>query len=187
MKSFLTAADLEKVILAFMSSRLDYRNSLYSGLSHKSIAHLQHTQNAAARLLTNPRKSDHISPIGACLQFTILLLSFEVLSGQAPSGIVDILIPCEPQHNLRSSGRGLLVVQTTCFVTCSDRAFSVCAPQLWKSLPEYLRLSNCVVSFKSLKLTFIFFLNCNHVCIHLIFLCTSLFYCYILCCTFKFF
>ncbi len=69
MKSFLTAADLEKVIHAFISSRFGYCNSLYSGLSHKSIAHLQHTQNAAARLLANSRKSDQISPVLASLHW----------------------------------------------------------------------------------------------------------------------
>ena len=46
-KSFLSPKDLEKVIHAFISSRLDYCNSLYTGISHLSLSRLQLVQNAA--------------------------------------------------------------------------------------------------------------------------------------------
>ncbi len=51
-KSFLSFADFEKVIHAFISSRLDYCNALYSGISQRNLQRLQLIQNAAARLLT---------------------------------------------------------------------------------------------------------------------------------------
>ncbi len=41
LKSFLSFNDLEKVIHAFITSRLDYCNSLYLGLPQSSIARLQ--------------------------------------------------------------------------------------------------------------------------------------------------
>lgn len=44
-----------------ISSRLDYCNSLYSGLNHKATSCLQLNQNSIARLLTNSKKHDHIS------------------------------------------------------------------------------------------------------------------------------
>ena len=40
-RSFLSSADLEKVIHAFISSRLDYCNALYSGISRRNIQRLQ--------------------------------------------------------------------------------------------------------------------------------------------------
>ena len=45
----LSRQDLEKAIHAFISSRLDYCNALYVGLSQSSISRLQLVQNAAAR------------------------------------------------------------------------------------------------------------------------------------------
>lgn len=45
--------DLEKLIHAFITTRLDYCNSLYLGLNHSSLCRSQ--QNAAAHLLTGTR------------------------------------------------------------------------------------------------------------------------------------
>lgn len=56
-KSFVTRKDLEKIVHAFIFSRLDYGNALYYGVQHKSLNRLQLVQNAAARLLTGTRKN----------------------------------------------------------------------------------------------------------------------------------
>ena len=88
-RSFLSSADLEKVIHAFLSSRLDYCNTLYSGISRRNIQRLQLIQNAAARFLTCTKRHDHITPILAALHwspvsfridFKILLLVFKALN-----------------------------------------------------------------------------------------------------------
>ena len=49
---FLSLADTEKLIHAFITSRLDYCNALLSGLPKKAISQLQNIQNAAAQVLT---------------------------------------------------------------------------------------------------------------------------------------
>ncbi len=54
--SFLSFSNFERVIHAFISTRLDYCNTLYVGVSQDSLSRLQSVQNAAARLLTGKRK-----------------------------------------------------------------------------------------------------------------------------------
>ena len=61
-KAYIPQKDLERIIHAFITSRLDYCNTLYVGLDKYSIQRLQLVQNAAARLLTKTKKRDHITP-----------------------------------------------------------------------------------------------------------------------------
>jgi len=48
---------------AFISSRLDYCNSLPAGATSGLLTKLQSVQNAAARFVTMSRKFDHIKPV----------------------------------------------------------------------------------------------------------------------------
>ena len=75
-------------------------------------------------------------------------LFFKALSGQAPVYIRDLLLPC-----LRPAGTALLMVLRSHLIKKGDRAFAVCAPQLWNSLPGDLRQATSVTSFKSLLKT----------------------------------
>ena len=164
-KPFLSRPNLEKLIHAFITSRLDFCNSLYSGVTQKTLSRLQLVQNAAARLLTNTKKRDHITPILASLHwlpvafrvdFKVLLISFKAQRGLAPSYISELLSPYDPPCGLRSAGKGLLTTRTATYVTRGDRAFAVRAPRLWNALPEKIRLTDSLTSFKSLLKTYMF-------------------------------
>ena len=50
------------LITAFVTSRLDYCNSMLAGLPKSTIAPLQRVQNAAARLITGIGLHDHVTP-----------------------------------------------------------------------------------------------------------------------------
>ena len=58
----LTRETTEMVVHAFVTSKLDYCNSLHYGLPKFPIAKLQSVQNSAARLVCMTRKFDNITP-----------------------------------------------------------------------------------------------------------------------------
>ena len=164
-RHILSQNDAEKLVHAFVTSRLDYCNSLLSGCSNKSIKTLQLIQNAAARLLTRTRKREHISPVLASLhwlpvksriEFKILLLTYKALNGQAPSYLNELLIPYYPTRPLRSQTAGLLVVPRVSKSRMGARAFSYQAPLLWNQLPGQVREVDTLSRFKTSLKTFLF-------------------------------
>ena len=48
---------------AFITSKLDYCNSSLYGCRKMQLKKLQHVQNTAARIVTQTRKFDHITPV----------------------------------------------------------------------------------------------------------------------------
>uniref|UniRef100_A0A8P4KP43 Reverse transcriptase domain-containing protein n=1 Tax=Dicentrarchus labrax TaxID=13489 RepID=A0A8P4KP43_DICLA len=164
-RHILSQTDAEKLIHAFVTSRLDYCNSLLSGCPNKSIKTLQLIQNAAARVLTGTRKRDHISPVLASLhwlpvkcriEFKILLLTYKALHGQAPSYLKELIVPYYPTRTLRSLNAGLLVVPIVSKSRTGARAFSYQAPLLWNQLPFVVREADTLAKFKSRLKTFLF-------------------------------
>ncbi len=63
LRNMLSVSDAEKLVHAFMTSRLDYCNALLGGCPASSINKIQIVQNAAAKVFTRSRKYDHITPI----------------------------------------------------------------------------------------------------------------------------
>jgi len=62
-RCLLTSNAIKSLVHAFTSSRLEYCNSLLTGIGDGVLRKLQSVQNAAARLITNTRKFDHITPV----------------------------------------------------------------------------------------------------------------------------
>ncbi len=164
-KHFLNATMLETVVHAFITSRLDYCNSLYYGISKSQITRLQLVQNAAARFIQNSRKCDHITPILRALHwlpnqfridFKILLLVYKSLHNQAPSYLSELLPFYTPTRSLRSSEQNILLVPQSRLKRRGDQAFSVVGPQLWNNLPPEIRVVSSLSIFKSLLKTHLF-------------------------------
>ena len=157
-RKFITDDAAKSLVHAFITSRIDYCNSLLFGVPQSSLAKLQHVQNSAARLVMRKKKYDHITPtlvdlhwlpVAHRIKFKLLLLIFKSLHGMSPGYICDLLQPYHPPRALRSADASLLQVPLTRLVTCGDRAFSVSGPKLWNSLPSNLRNSSNLFSFKS--------------------------------------
>jgi len=62
-RSSLTLEAAKTLVHAFISSRLDYCNSLLYGVSDSLLAKLQTVQNAAAHVIIGTKKFDHITPV----------------------------------------------------------------------------------------------------------------------------
>ena len=164
-RPFINQNDAEKLIHAFISSRLDYCNSLFAGLPKKTTERLQLIQNSAARLLTKTKRREHISPVLATLHwlpvtfridFKVLLLTYKALNGQGPSYIANSLTNYTPARTLRSSDTGLLQVTRSSHKKIGDAAFVNYAPKLWNTLPINIREANTLDTFKKQLKTFLF-------------------------------
>ncbi len=148
-RHFPPPSDLERVIHALISARLDYCNSHYLGISQTTISHLQLVQNAAARLLTKSRKQDHTNPIVASshwlpvhfrINFKILLIVYKSLHGLAPTYISELLTPYSTTRLLPSAHRGMLALPCAWKKNKTGaKAFFILAPWLWNSLLEAVR------------------------------------------------
>ena len=165
LRQMISRDELETIIHAFVSSRLDYCNGLFTCLSKKELSRLQYVQNSAARLLTRTNRRAHITPILKSLHwlpvsfrinFKILVLTFRALHGQAPEYISVLIQPYSSVRTLRSSGQNLLMVPRSCFKTRGDRSLEAVAPRLWNELPLSLRSLDSVETFKKHLKTFFF-------------------------------
>ena len=112
----------EILVHAFVSSRLDYCNSLFLCCTKSVIDRLQRIQNAAARLVLRAKRSDSATPmlqqlhwlkIPERIEFKSCLTTFKCLNNQAPSYLSDFCIPlstCSLRKNLHSVESGKLAV-----------------------------------------------------------------------------
>ena len=110
-RRYLEKQAAEKLIHAFVGSRLDYCNSLLVGIPETSLAKLRRVQNIAARILTGTRKYDHMTPVLYKLhwlpvkyriEYKIILMTYRALNGLAPNCLQDLLQVYQPARSLRS-------------------------------------------------------------------------------------
>ncbi len=89
------------VVHAFITSTLDYVNSLLYGLPYTKLRKVQMVQNALARVLIQAKKYDRISmtavrkdlhwlPIKARIDFKILVLAWKAYNGIGPKYLSDL-------------------------------------------------------------------------------------------------
>ena len=174
---------------AFISSRLDYCNSLFTCLNKTSIDKLQLVHNAAARLLTRSKKSCHITPILASLHwlpvhyrihFKVLTFTFRAIHGQAPIYITELIHPYTSTRSLRSADQHLLDPPKTNLKTKGDRAFEATAARLWNALPLDLKKAPSEASFKKHLKTHLFRQAFGHLLASLILLFFSFLVCFLI-------
>ena len=111
-RHYLSVEAIQKLVLAFVISRLDYCNSLLCGCLQYLIKRLHKVQNNAARLILKVLKFDHITahlqtlhwlPVDARIQYKIRSLCFNAINSSRPQHLADLLKIYSPSRQLRSS------------------------------------------------------------------------------------
>ena len=164
-RKFLTPKSTEILVHAFISSKLDYCNSLLYGVPKFQLQKLQHVQNAAARLITQSCKYDYITPVLINLhwlpveyrvKFKLLLLTFKALNELAPKYLTDLIEYYTPSRILRSSSALLLKQARFNLQSYGAKSFSISAPILWNNIPLEIRFCSNLDTFKSKLKTYFF-------------------------------
>ncbi len=144
------------LVHAFVTSRLDYSNSLLCNIPKYLITRLQKVQNQAAKLVLNQNKYSssttalkdlHWLPIEKRIEFKIATITYKCLNELAPPYLSELLEQYVPSRNLRSSTKNLLICPRTKTVF-ENRAFSIAAPNIWNNLSTRTRNSESLNSFK---------------------------------------
>ena len=143
-RKYLNREFTKKLVHSFITSRIDYCNSLLYGLPKYQLAKLQRIQNTAAKLIFRVPRYCHVTsllmelhwlPVASRIIFKIILLSFKVVHGQAPEYIKQLIyIIQKSSYSLRSNS-DLLLVRPRTSNQYGDRSFSSAAPSLWNALP----------------------------------------------------
>ena len=147
-RKYLSPKTTELLVHAFVSSKLDFCNSLLYGIPKHLLRKLQSVQNAAACLVTSSSKFDQVTPllmqlhwlpIAERIKVKIVLLIFKGLHDLSPSHIKELLTSYCPARMLRSSSTILLARSDYNMKTYGARAFAIFAPELWNQLPDDIR------------------------------------------------
>ena len=101
-RNMLTDEAARQLIHAFITSRIDYCNSILYGMPDTILSDLQRIQNTAARILTkcgdrnypsiNLLKKIHWLPVRQRITYKILILTFNAYHKPAPQYICDLII-----------------------------------------------------------------------------------------------
>jgi acyl-CoA thioesterase FadM len=166
----LSKSNIKTLLHAFVSSRLDYCNSLFAGQPIMLISKLQSVQNAAARLYAGLSKYSHVSSvlrddlhwlrIPQRVSYKLCILVYRCLHNLAPAYLSESTVKIVNSNSRaafnRSAALGNLLVPRTRTKTYGSRTFRVSGPVAWNALPVALKQEGSFESFKSSLKTHLF-------------------------------
>jgi len=156
------------LVVALVLSRLDYCNSLLINLAASLIQHLQYVQNAAARLIFNMRRSEHITNalislhwlrVPELIVFKVATLTFRALHGTAPPYMMSQFTRVADMSNrrrLQSASSNELDVPSFRLPTVGSRAFLIAGAKVRNSLPDDVTSALSLSTFRRHLKTYLF-------------------------------
>jgi len=138
-----------RLVCAFILTRIDYCNAVFAGLPDSTLAPLQRVLHAAACFVDDLRPCDHVTktlmsldwlPVRERITYKLCSLMHGILYGHAPEYSTDMVVPVADlagRCHLRSAQDGFFDVprSRTAF---GSRAFSTTGPQAWNQLAYLL-------------------------------------------------
>ena len=165
-RRYLTEDAEKQLVTSCVLSRLDYCNSLLMGTPNCVIQPIQIVQNIAARLILRaPRHQNctpllqqhHWLPVSERIKYKTACMCYSLITGSAPSYLSELLQLYSPSRSLRSSpDTHMLKIQRFNRKTHRFRTFSHFGPHIWNNLPQDIKHSATLSSFKSQLKTFLF-------------------------------
>ena len=133
-RPYLDRPSFESIIHAFITSKIDYCNSLFTNLPIASIKVLQSIQNYAARLILHRDLRSHTTlllfelhwlPVEDRINFKVLLTIHKVIHHSFPQYLISLLKIKTNPRRLRHHDPLLLEIPRSHSSRMGDRAFSV--------------------------------------------------------------
>ncbi len=170
----LSRTNIKTLLHAFVTSRLDYCNSLLAGQPAHLLDKLQLVQNAAARLYAGTPRNSHVTAvlrdelhwlrIPQRIDFKLCMLVYRCLHGNAPLYLAEWCVRLHDNSDSRisssrSAAMGNLVVPRSRTKTYGSRSFRLSGPTVWNALPSSLKIDMPYTTFKSKLKTHFFTLS----------------------------
>ena len=166
----LDKSSVKALLHAFVTSRLDYCNSLLAGQPQYQLDRLQSVLNCAARLYANASWGSHTSTIlhddlhwlrvPERITYKLCTLVYRCLHNDAPSYLMQYCTKLQDSSSRvsrnRSAAVGNLFVPRFRTKTFGPRSFAVSGPMSWNALPALLKADMPFPAFKSQLKTHLF-------------------------------
>ena len=159
----LTRTLLVQLVEALVLSRLDFCNSILSGVPANVLRHLQAVLNACARLIFYCSRFSSVTPllrelkwlpIAQRISLRLSVLAHSCLLRRLPAYLSDdftLASTVRRRADLRSSTSRSLYVPRVRHTTIGGRTFPVVAAKVWNSLPHSVQNSDPKSFKKDLK------------------------------------
>ena len=141
---------------ALVYSRVDYCNSLLSGIAETDRTKLHHILNHLARVVTKSSPFTrsvpllrflHWLPLKYKVHFKICLLTYKALHEEQAVYLHSLIATSLPSRSVRSN-RGITLSVPRIKTNTGTRAFSSCARSLWNNLPLSVHSATSVATFR---------------------------------------
>ena len=152
------------LVSAFVTTMLDYCNSVLAGLPQLTIDPLQRVHNAAAELVAGTGTRDHITPVLQSLHwlpirfriiYKLCVLKLLVRVGRSPACLSDMMTSDAdlPDHERLRSSSSFQYELPRLKLKFGERSFSFSGPNAWNYLPFNLQELTNTDTFKKLLKT----------------------------------